>query len=120
MRRKLGSNKEETERFLLSVPLLLLLPLPAAAPPPPAGGGGGAGAGAGARGVICRAGGDVDLALLDLAASLRRKVLDLPLRIHVEYDVSELVLQLGDLLVLLLLCTHTHTEEEEKKSRRRS
>lgn len=88
-----------------------LLPLPSAASPSPAGGGGGASAGG-----VRRAGPDVDLSLLDLAAGLRGKVLDLLLRLQVEHDVPQLLLQLRDGPVLVLPCrspADTHEEEEE-------
>lgn len=66
-----------------------LLPPPAPASAAPAGGGA-------CGGRVRGAGGDVDLSVLDLAASLGRQLLDLLLRLQIEHDVSELLLQLRD------------------------
>ncbi|TNN54433.1 hypothetical protein EYF80_035342 [Liparis tanakae] len=60
--------------------------------------GGGGGGGVACRGAVCRAGPDVDLALLDLAAGLRGEV---------EHDVPQLLLQLPDGAVLTLACRET-------------
>lgn len=87
-----------------------LLPLPAAAPPSSARGGAGPRR---AQGAVPRAGSDVDLSLLDLAASLRRQVFNLLLRLQVKHHVSELLLQLRDGLVLMIACSRNTNEEEE-------
>lgn len=89
-----------------------LLPLPAPAPPAPAGGG--------ARRVpVRRAGRDVDLSVLDLAASLGGQLLDLLLRLQIEHDVSQLLLQLGDDGVLTVSCrkikTHNATQLQHQQ-----
>lgn len=81
-----------------------LLPLPAPASPAPARGGAGS---CWAQSAVWRAGSDVDLSLLDLTASLRRKVFDLLLRLQIKHDVSQLLLQLSDRHVLQIACRKT-------------
>lgn len=45
--------------------------------------------------------GDVDLTLLDLLPGIRGHPVDMLLRLQVEHDVSQLLLQLGDLTVFI-------------------
>lgn len=49
-----------------------------------------------------RGGGNVNLTLLDLLAGLVGHVVDLPLRLQVEHDVAQLLLELADGQVLVL------------------
>lgn len=75
-----------------------LLPLPAAASPGPTRGG--------ARSIRVRlAGRDVDLPVLDFAASFGGQLFDLLLRLQIKHHVSELLLQLGYYHVLSVRCS---------------
>lgn len=71
--------------------MCLLAPLAPALPAAQLGGRGGGGPG-----------GDVDLALLELLAGGGGHLADLLLRLQVEHDVAQLLLQLGDAAVLVL------------------